>query len=105
MKLRFEAKVGERLSTADTAIAAVKLIDSDCDIGVLVLSNCCQFWGEKAHNKRKRNDLQTCLSCRSQLVGAAVLIDSDGKIEEISIKPNAGCIFIIKVPSAALYQH
>jgi DNA polymerase III delta prime subunit len=104
-KIRFEAKSREKLSTADTAIAAAKLIESDCDIGVLVLSNCCQFWGEKAHNKRKRKDLATCFSCLSPLVGAATLIDGDGAVEEISIQPDAGCVVIIKVPGAALYQH
>ena len=43
-KIRYEAKLSEKLSTADTAISSVNLIDGDCDIGVLVLSNCCQFW-------------------------------------------------------------
>jgi hypothetical protein len=49
----FEAKSRQNLSSADTVIIAVNLFDGDCDIGVLVLSNCCQFWGKIAHNQRK----------------------------------------------------
>jgi hypothetical protein len=108
-KYSFEAKLRQNLSSADTVITAVNLIDGYCDIRVLVLSNCCQFWGKIAHNQRKRKKLVICLSCRSgiitRIVCAAVLINSDGCIEEVSINASPMRVFIVKVPGSALDQH
>jgi len=103
-KLRFEAKSREKLSTAEIATAGKELIDAECNVGVLVVSSCCQFWGGKTHNKRKRADLGACLAGNGSFVGTVIFINDVGSIAVEKYGSKAGCLFLIKVPESSLHQ-
>ena len=105
IKVRFEAKLRENFSTPETALAGGKLVNDEVKVGVLVLSNCCQFWGEKRHNEKKRADLKKCiLSSRNGRIGTVFLINCEGAVAIESIDSKDGMLFVIQVPEASLHQ-
>ncbi len=105
-KISLGAKVREKLSVSEIALAARTLLYKDCEVGVLVLSHCCQFWGETAHNVRKRADLKKCLtSALGRTIGVVFLLKCDGSLATINIDACDGYLFIIQVPEASLCDH
>jgi len=105
-KISLEAKMREKLSVSEIALAARTLVCEDCEVGVLVLSHCCQFWGETAHNVRKRADLKKCLSAAlGGRIGVVFLLKCYGMLATVNINSRAGYLFIIQVPEASLCNH
>ncbi len=105
-KIRLEAKMREKFSISEIALAARTLVCEDCAVGVLVLSHCCQFWGETAHNLKKRADLKKCLSAAlGRRIGVAMLVKCDGLLATVNFNSRGGYLFIIQVPEASLCDH
>jgi hypothetical protein len=104
-KIRIEAKMMEKFSVPEIALAARMLVFKDCKVGVLVLSHCCQFWGQNRHNTRKRADLKKCLSAAlGNSIGVVFLLKFDGTLEIVKFDERSGYLFIIQVPEASLCE-
>jgi hypothetical protein len=105
-KIRLEATTREKLSVSEIALSARALLCEDCEVGLLVLSHCCQFWGETAHSVRKRADLKKCLAAAlGRKIGVVFLLKCDGSLATINIDAYDEYLFIIQVPEASLCDH
>ena len=104
--IRLEAKDREEFNTGEMAIAASKLFRNGSRVGIMVVRNCCQYWGSSARNVENRRKLEALLR-RIRGLGKAYLLSKSVALEEISVSCHAadtGRLVVIQVPETSLRE-
>ena len=104
--IRLEAKDRGSFNTGELASSAAKLFRNGNRVGIIVVRNCCQYWGDNSRNITNRNTLKELLVMIRGL-GKAYLFSSALAFVEILVSSRAtdkGRLVVIQVPETSLRE-
>ena len=102
--IRLEAKDKRAFNTGEMATLASKLFRNGNRVGIIIVRNCCQYWGTDARNIENRAIFAALLR-QIRGLGRAYLISRNMAFEEISVSPctaETSRLFVVQVPETSL---
>lgn len=94
-----EVKGRRSFSNNDLWIVASKLFSSsDRMIGILVVRNCCDYWGQSKRSETNRSKLSCLLSLlKTEPIGIVYFIRMDGTLETLKSGKGKRRLIVIQV--------
>lgn len=82
--IRLEAKDRATFNNGEMAQAAYKLLKDSNEIGVIVVRNCCEYWGKMQRNQSNRSKLRDLLQLINGL-GIVYFISEKGQFQKLIV--------------------
>ena len=104
--IRLEAKDIKEFNTGEMASSALKLFRNGNKVGIIIVRNCCQYWGSSAGNLENRRKLEALLR-QIRGLGKAYLLSESVAFEEILISSCAADtsrLVVIQVPETSIRE-